>query len=61
MSEPTTITIELDARGTEILERLRGDMTPSDFFQLLLKIVDSGAVGPPNQPPSGKKPRRKKR
>ena len=42
-----TITIELDAKSEEILNRLRGDMTPSDFFRLLLQMVDSQAVGAP--------------
>jgi hypothetical protein len=42
-----TITIELDSEAEEILNRLRGDMTPSDFFQLLLRMVNSGAVSPP--------------
>lgn len=43
----TRLTIELDAGGREILERMRGEMTPSAFFQLLLKMVDSGSVSAP--------------
>ena len=54
----TRITIELDAGGREILERMRGELTPSAFVQLLLKMVDSGAVSPPPPTLSRKKPRK---
>jgi hypothetical protein len=37
------LTLEPDA--WEILNRLRGDLAPSDFIQLLLRMADSGAVG----------------
>jgi hypothetical protein len=42
-----TLTIELDAKSEEILTRLKGEMTPSAFFKLLLQMVDSQAVGAP--------------
>jgi len=42
-----TLTIELDAKSEEILNRLKGEMTPSAFFKLLLQMVDSQAVGAP--------------
>lgn len=45
-----TITVELDAKSEEILNRLKGDMTPAAFFQLLLQMVDSQAVGAPLPP-----------
>jgi hypothetical protein len=54
----TRIIIELDPLTRGILDRLRGDMNPSAFVQLLLKMVNSGAVGAP--PKSVKMKKRKK-
>jgi hypothetical protein len=42
-----TFTIKLNVESEEILNRLKGDMTPSAFFQLLLQMVDSQSVGAP--------------
>ncbi len=59
MSEkaPISITLSLEPNALEILNRLRGDMTPSMFIQLLLRMADSGAVGP--LPEAIKKPEHK--
>jgi hypothetical protein len=46
----TRISLELDNITRGILDRLRGDMSPSAFIQLLLKMVDSGSVGAPPKP-----------
>lgn len=47
MNDGMIINLELDAKSQEILNRLKGDMSPSAFFRLLLQMVDSQAVGAP--------------
>jgi hypothetical protein len=41
-----TISLTMESDALEILNRLRGKMEPSAFIQLLLRMADSGAVGP---------------
>lgn len=53
------VTIELDEKSQEILDRLRDGMPPSAFFRMMLKMVDSGAVSAP--PPTAPAPRKKRK
>jgi hypothetical protein len=48
MNGEGTIGLELNLEpdAYAILDRLRGDLSPSAFIQLLLRMAESGAVGP---------------
>jgi len=53
-SKKVGVSLFLSEDAVAIMNRLRGDMSPDEFIDLLIRMVDSGAVGPvPSDLPPG--------